>query len=238
MAADTLFIVAQTDKPNLLLLDDREAHHAKNVLRIREGDSLRVTDGHGNGWEATLLQWDKNHGLVEPQCKIHSALKPLNLHLFVAPPKSQDRLEWLVEKATEMGLIHLHCIRCRRSERKHINLSRLNTIAASAMKQSGRFHLPTLYEMVDFEQALKNTNNPMKSGLASCHWQNNQLPDHLTDLMPFTHIYIGPEGDFHEDEMALALAAGISPISLGAARMRTETAALLTVTLTYAHARY
>ena len=146
----------------------------------------------------------------------------------MAPTKNLDRMEWLVEKAVEVGIERLTFLRCARSERRELKLERLEKIAISALKQSGQTWLPQLDEMTDFA-AFVATVEPETAFIA--HLEDGERTElkQVVGNAPRCCVLIGPEGDFTPAEIELALGRGIQPVSLGASRLRTETAALAAV---------
>ncbi len=216
----------------LCTLDPEESRHAVRVLRMRQGDPIDVTDGRGALHHCTILEAREKGCVVQP---LTSDLRPptSDLHLAVAPTKNPSRMEWLVEKAVEMGVGDITLLRCDRSERSFLKTERLQKLAVSAMKQSLRTLLPAIGEAVVLRDWLhskfKIQNSELKF-IAHCEAGQPRTP--LADLLesgrPAT-ILIGPEGDFSAEEIALALELGFRPVSLGPSRLRTETAALYAV---------
>ncbi|MDR2913540.1 MAG: 16S rRNA (uracil(1498)-N(3))-methyltransferase [Tannerella sp.] len=208
------------------ILPEEESQHCIRVLRLKEGDNITITDGKGFFYTATLENTHPKHC----QVKITESLsqKPLweyTIHIAVAPTKNMDRMEWFVEKATEIGINAITCLRCRHSERKEIKLQRLNKIAISAMKQSQKAILPQINEITDFNRFISQDFNGYKM-IAHCAENSKQLIKEIYTPESNVLFLIGPEGDFSNEEINAALSAGFSPVSLGKSRLRTETAAL------------
>ncbi len=205
------------------IIEGEEAGHITRVLRKKIGDLIMVTDGTGKGYKAEITDLGKN----EISAKIVEEVKgdheiKTKVHLAVAPTKNIDRFEWVIEKAVELGVNEITPILCDRSERKIVNIERMNKLALSAMKQSGRFYLPKVNEMVKLEKF--KTDSEMKL-LAHCE---DEVKNELNQL-PSTHsvtILIGPEGDFSPKEIEKAKTENYQFISLGKSRLRTETAAI------------
>lgn len=198
-------------------LDGDEAHHAK-VLRLSIGDDILVTDGKGLIVKARV---DKN-GFSVLETKTHP--RPYSIHLFAAPTKNSDRIEWLVEKATEIGVASITMVQCIRSERKNINHDRLVKMAVSAMKQSQQAWLPAVKPLASFNDIIKS-----KFDQNFIAYVDHTNPDQLKNLAVANKTYgllIGPEGDFTDEEINLALENHWKKVSLGPTRLRTETAAL------------
>jgi 16S rRNA (uracil1498-N3)-methyltransferase len=209
-----------------IILNEEESGHAVKVLRLKENDPVTLVDGKGILIEGEITT-------AHPKkCKIkvlsvneEFGKKKYRLHLAVAPTKNSDRMEWLVEKATEIGLDEFTPLICRYSERKQIHINRLVKVAVSAMKQSLKAYLPVIHEMTSFEKFISQ-NFQEKKFIAHC---GPGEKSHLFSLTPAKEdilVLIGPEGDFSPDEIALAKQHGFQEISLGNSRLRTETAAL------------
>lgn len=208
-------------------LDEEESRHCLSVLRKRAGDECWVVDGRGHFFTGELAEGGKKSALVRLVSEKKDWKKrPLHLHLAVAPTKNLDRFEWFLEKAVEIGLEEITPIRCRRSERETIRLDRLEKVMVAAMKQSLRASLPKMSELTDFQSFVKKTETAQKF---IAHCQTDGLPLLKTSLKPGLDclILIGPEGDFSIDEIEFAVKYGFQEISLGDARLRTETAAIV-----------
>lgn len=203
-----------------------EAQHCIKVLRKKEGDEILLADGKGAFYDATIVQANSKHCIVQIENKIDKPKEwGFNLHIAFAPTKNIDRIEWFAEKATEIGIDRLTPLLCQHSERKEIKASRIEKILVSAMKQSQKAVLPHLDPMTPFSEFVKQPFYGQKF-IAHCYPQQKvQLKDAYekgSDVL----ILIGPEGDFSEEEVEEAIKHGFQPISLGESRLRTETAAL------------
>lgn len=207
-------------------LPEEEAGHCLRVLRLAEGDEVMLTDGQGFFYRAVIRRAHHKHCEVEVT-KRWEQPKPwqFSLHIAVAPTKNMDRMEWFVEKATEIGIDAVTCLGCRFSERREVKTARLEKIMVSAMKQSQKATLPTLSGMTDFKTFVKQPFDGRKF-IAHCEEADKKLLTQLYRPHENALVMIGPEGDFSPEEIALALGEGFEPISLGASRLRTETAAL------------
>lgn len=208
-------------------LPDEEAGHAVRVLRLQSGDEVELTDGQGNFYRAEITTATPKHCLVRiietmPQAPLWSG----HLHIAMAPTKNMDRTEWFAEKATEIGFDELTFLNCRFSERKVIKTERIEKILISAMKQSLKARLPRLNEMTDFARFVTQPFEGQKF-IAHCYKGAKPLLKEVVKSGQDALVLIGPEGDFSEEEVALAEANGFIPISLGRSRLRTETAALV-----------
>ncbi len=226
-------------------LDAEESRHAVRVLRLREGDELNVTDGRGNLYRCQIVEANDRAAVIRNEEVVirnsqdalasipNSSLIIPNLHLAVAPTKNPSRMEWLVEKAVEIGVGEITLLNCDHSERSFLKTDRLEKLAVSAMKQSLHTVLPEIHPAVSLRDLLFTFRFPLSTQkfIAHCEADKPRTPL-ATALQPGKDavVLIGPEGDFSEEEIALALECGFQPVSLGPSRLRTETAALYAVT--------
>lgn len=206
--------------------DKEESKHIAKVLRKKEGDILFVTNGLGflfkteiaiasdSKCTVTIVSFEK-----QEQPKFH-------LHLAVAPTKMNDRYEWFLEKATEIGVQEITPIICDHSERKVIKTERFDKILLSAMKQSNQYFLPILNEPITFKEFVKKLLNGQKF-IAHCEETDKKTLKSVLKTNEDCTILIGPEGDFSVKEIEIALEKQFIPISLGNTRLRTETAAVV-----------
>ncbi len=215
-------------------LDESEAHHALKVLRLGTGDHIQVTDGAGAIATCRISVVDKHNAAFDIIELVEAPTRSNTVHLFVAPTKNGDRMEWLVEKITEIGIASITLLQCERSERKHLSEERLRKMAISAMKQSQQGWLPTIQSMTPIGRVVSESFD--QKFIA---YVDSANPDHLKNLAKATGrraLMIGPEGDFTPAELELALKSGWKKVSLGETRLRTETAALVgSVLLVAAH---
>lgn len=218
-------------------LDAEESRHAVRVMRLREGDEINVTDGTGSLYRCQIVTADDKACAVEVTETLpilHPSLP--TFHLAVAPTKNPSRMEWLVEKAVEIGVGEITLLQCDHSERSFLKTDRLQKIAVSAMKQSLHTVLPEIHPAVNLSDWLRShintfTHSHIQKFIAHCETDKPRTP--LASALQPGHdavVLIGPEGDFSEEEIALALECGFQPVSLGPSRLRTETAALYAVT--------
>jgi 16S rRNA (uracil1498-N3)-methyltransferase len=210
-------------KEDLIRLEPDETAHATKVLRIQKGDSLYITDGIGNLFYCKYLETQKKEAVAQIiSSKNYSLRDQSGLHLAVAPTKNIARYEWLVEKATEIGVGQITPLICHHSERKQVNSDRLQKIAISAMKQSLITILPKINPPILFADFIQPNHL-----LAHLKKDGSSIPFKNLDKLENMTILIGPEGDFSESEID---SASIT-ISLGNNRLRTETAALVACTI-------
>jgi 16S rRNA (uracil1498-N3)-methyltransferase len=208
-----------------LLLDEDESQHAIKVLRHQPGDEIPVTDGKGTLYFCVIDSVTRKACSLKIIRTENKARPSHHIHIALAPTKSADRMEWFVEKATEIGIQQITFIQTQRSERPKINLERMNKAAIAAIKQSGQVWLPVISGLTDFKTILSNKAKQkfiahLEIGNSTQHLFRSAQPayDYL--------VLIGPEGDFSAVEISEATKAGFSPISLGASTLRTETAAI------------
>ena len=214
-------------------LSSEEAKHITKSMRLKTGDFIWITDGKGTLAKAILTNIFKDSCEVEIEERTfqdNSALK--KLHLAVAPTKNPDRMEWLVEKAVEMGVSDISFIICDRSERKHIDLNRLHRIAVAALKQSQGTWLPEL-KAVSFSQYIhESKNRDADKFIAYCDDSKQAIKVSEIHFQYDNALFlIGPEGDFTPQEVLAAKECGFQHISLGNKILRTETAALFVTCL-------
>lgn len=212
-----------------------EAMHALRVLRLKSGDEMFLMDGNGTFYRAEVTIAATKHCMYEikealPQQKGWTGY----IHLAMAPTKMMDRVEWLVEKATEIGFDEMSFLNCKFSERKSMRTVRLDKIAVAAVKQSRKPWKPKLNSFINFKEFVSQPREGRKY-IAHCYEEIERI-DLFSDLqnMPKDEkvtILVGPEGDFSFDEVQLAISKGYQSITLGNSRLRTETAGLLAVTM-------
>ncbi len=211
-------------------LGAEESGHIVKVLRKKAGDELQITNGKGYLFKVELLEANIEHCRVEVIATHKEHEKMHSLHLAVAPTKMNDRFEWFLEKVTEIGINEITPIICERSERKVIKRERMERVIQSAMKQSLRTFLPKLNEAVPYSDFVAREH---KGLLFIAHCENEEKMD-LKRCVAADHnvtILIGPEGDFAPSEIDEAYHSGFLPVSLGDARLRTETAAIVACTI-------
>ena len=213
-----------------------EALHALRVLRIKSGDEINLMDGVGNFYRAEVTLAATKRCLYEvkevlPQQPAWHG----HVHLAIAPTKVMDRIEWMAEKATEIGFDELSFLNCKFSERKTMRTVRLDKIVISAVKQSHKAWKPIVNQMLSFKEFIAQ---PRKGRKFICHcYEEFEKVDLMTELQkPYDEdadvtVLVGPEGDFSVDEVKLAIANGYESASLGTSRLRTETAGLMSVAM-------
>lgn len=206
--------------------DSEESRHIVKVLRKKIGDELQITNGRGYLFLAKIIEADSKHCRAEITGTQKNHQKMHWLHMAVAPTKMNDRFEWFLEKATEIGVNEITPVICERSERRVIKRDRMERVVQAAMKQSLRTFLPKLNEAVTYRDFI---NMEHKGLLFIAHCQDDEkmeLKRRVAADKDVT-ILIGPEGDFSPAEIHEAYENGFLPVSLGEARLRTETAAIV-----------
>ncbi len=214
-------------------LPDDEAVHAVRVLRLQQGDEMMLMDGRGTFYKAHVTLATQKHCLYDivdtlPQeHQWHG-----HIHLAIAPTKMMDRIEWLVEKATEVGIDEMTFLDCQFSERRSLKLPRIEKIVVSAVKQSRKAYMPILNDITDFRKFVEY------------HATGRRYIAHCYDEVPRVNLFetlrqgepdedalvmVGPEGDFSIDEVRMAIDCGFVSVDLGKSRLRTETAGLAAV---------
>ena len=212
-----------------ILFDKIESKHIVRVLRKKENDILDITNGNGLLFKAKItLANDKRCVAEIIKVQEKDKLWDYYLHIAIAPTKNNDRLEWFLEKATEIGIDEITPIICKNSERKIVKQERLEKIIQSAMKQSLKFTLPKLNEPIKFNDFI-DQDFKGKTCIAHCEDDEKTLLKTIVNTKEKITILIGPEGDFSTQEIKKALSKKFTPISLGESRLRTETAGLVAV---------
>jgi 16S rRNA (uracil1498-N3)-methyltransferase len=208
-------------------LDADESKHCVKVLRKKAGDVIRLTDGHGFFYDAVITKADASQCTFEVTQKTPAQQKEYFIHIAISPTKNADRIEWFVEKATELGVDRISLIDCKNTERSFIKTDRLNKVAISAMKQSVKAILPHIDDhLLQFSEVIEDCQEREKC--IACVDSANPL--HLKDAVkPDTSycVLIGPEGDFSSEELKTALEYDFRKVSLGPSRLRTETAGVV-----------
>ena len=229
-----LFLSDDTHGPYAVLPPD-ESKHCVRVLRMTTGDELWVTSGDGAMCRARIAVPNERSCEVEIVERLDNYQpRPFFLHLAVAPTKNPARLEWLVEKAVEIGIDRITPLLCDHSERMHLKTERLDRIALSAMKQSLKARRPTIDPATSLDDLLASLPAPSPDAcrlLCHCADSDRRTLRQLYTPGQSALVLIGPEGDFSPREIALALDHGFQPVTLGDSRLRTETAALYAITV-------
>lgn len=213
----------QTD---VYTLNEEESKHCSRVLRLSIGDVVFLIDGKGGLYQSEIAALTKKNVQLKVLNKqTEHGKRNHYLHIVIAPTKNIDRLEWFLEKATEIGIDEITLIICDRSERKVVKDERLEKVITSAVKQSLTAYHPKLNAPISFAEFIK-INTDSEKLIAHCMEGEKLFIEKLVKPHQSYTILIGPEGDFSQSELAAALKNNFKPISLGNTRLRTETAAL------------
>lgn len=207
-----------------------ESHHFTKVLRGKVGQEIQITDGNGRMGKGIVSQINSKSVQIDLNELIENHEKrPYKIHIAIAPTKNMERMEFFLEKATEIGIDEISFLKTFHSERKNINLERCHKILLSAVKQSLKAYIPKLNDLVKFNDFVKE-NHPENKLIAHCD-ENFDRQAFKNTIQPKESylILIGPEGDFSKEEIEFAQKNGFTGVSLGNQRLRTETAALNTV---------
>jgi len=229
MALPYFYEPAITTTATPFTLGEETSKHCVQVLRMKQGEQLQLTDGKGNLYTTTLISPDKKHATVQVNEQLQQPAHERKLAIGISLLKNASRFEWFLEKATEIGASEIIPLLCHRTERQHFRYDRMNNILIAAMLQSQQSWLPFLHEPV-------NVASYIEAGIASqkliAHCEENiKTPVQQVPLTNNVAILIGPEGDFTPEEIALATGLGFQPVSLGDTRLRTETAGIVAATL-------
>lgn len=213
---------------NDYVLNEDESKHCIRVLRLGIGDRVHLIDGQGGLYLAEIVSENKKHvNLHVVEQTLEYQKRNHNLHIAVAPTKNIDRLEWFLEKATEIGIDSITPVICERSERRILKEDRLYKVITSAVKQSLQAYHPVLNPVTNLKDFLKQTSSDEFKMIAHCiEGEPRQYISQLATPGKSYTVLIGPEGDFSPAEIDLALQNGYKPLTLGNTRLRTETAAL------------
>ncbi|WP_296701076.1 16S rRNA (uracil(1498)-N(3))-methyltransferase [Algoriphagus sp.] len=216
--------------PPLITLEPDESKHLTRVLRKKIGDHVSITNGHGEVFECVIQEADQKKTILKV---LNSSVIPedgFHIHLVIAPTKSPDRMEWMVEKITELGIHEITLIESMNSERSFLKTERLEKKIISACKQSLKFRIPSLHPIAKLDDIL--TSNSFLEYQKFIAYVDEHHDFHLFDRAKPSGKYlilIGPEGDFDPKEIEKAIANNFMPVSLGKSRLRTETAGLAAV---------
>lgn len=212
-----------------ILLSEEESKHAIRVLRLNTGDKVELVNGSGTRAIAEVRDDHPKRCVLQVVSRRNeSSNRNYHLHIAVAPTKNIERIEWFVEKATEIGIDEITLLECEHSERTTVKVDRLEKVAVSAMKQSQQSWLPVINGMPRFNDFVQQAVSDVKL-IAHCEEGAKNPISKISFSGKKVLILIGPEGDFSPEEISRATQNGFTPVSLGETRLRTETAALYAV---------
>ncbi|MDB4180289.1 16S rRNA (uracil(1498)-N(3))-methyltransferase [Flavobacteriaceae bacterium] len=208
-----------------LIIDREESRHIVKVLRKKVGDTIYITNGKGILFTTVIDVINKNSTELKITNSKKESKTKFHINIAVAPTKNNDRIEWFVEKSTEIGVNTISTVMCEKSERKIIKMDRLEKITISAIKQSLQLHKPIIEELVSFKEFTRNCKSDNKF-IAHCKESEKLFLNNCKIKAKTITVLIGPEGGFSDNEIDLAEKHGFISVSLGNNRLRTETAAI------------
>lgn len=240
MALPFFYITAFEPSQKEIVLDEETSKHIVQVLRMKEGEKLNLTDGKENLIIGEIKEAHKNHCIVRVEGTRHKPARAgtdgvqvtRKISIAISLLKNTNRFEWFLEKATEIGVSEIIPVICQRTEKEKFRFERMNSICISAMLQSQQCRLPVLHEPVEFENLIMKQFENCQKLIAHCYEsEKGQVSNFQTFKFPNYLICIGPEGDFTKNEIDLALRNNFIPVSLGETRLRSETAGVVAAVL-------
>ncbi len=226
MSLPFFYIEQMPDDTNSIVLSENTSKHIIQVLRMKEGEQLQLTDGKGHVYTTAIVNAHKKKCEVSIVASHFHPPGERKINIAISLLKNASRFEWFLEKATELGITSITPLICHRTEKQHFKIERCNNILVSAMLQSQQRWLPELHEPKHFTEFVQQCDDPQKL-IAHCIDSNNK--QHISTFQHLNNstILIGPEGDFTTEEIEQALSADFVPVSLGSHRLRTETAGMV-----------
>jgi 16S rRNA (uracil1498-N3)-methyltransferase len=230
MASPFFFISDHNASQQVIALDEDTSRHVIQVLRMKTGEQLNLTDGKGHLLTAVIVEEHKKHCTVKIETSSYKEPASKKVSIAISLLKNTSRFEWFLEKATEIGVANIIPLICERTEKEKFRTDRLQGIVVSAMLQSQQVWLPVLHNPIDYKDlfVLKETNEASGKFIAHCEDVSNK--QFITSTSS-SIILIGPEGDFTPKEIEQALQNDFKPVTLGDTRLRTETAGMVAATL-------
>lgn len=211
------------------ILSEATSKHCVQVLRMQAGEQLQLTDGKGNLHTATIIEPHKKNTIVKVDEPVFTKPNDKKITLAVSLLKNASRFEWLLEKATEIGVSAIVPLQCKRTEKQNFKTERMQGIIISAMLQSRQTYLPELFPVTNITSLISSAQQKQKL-IAHC-MEDEKTPLQTVAMQNEILMLIGPEGDFTDEEIAFALQNNFQPVSLGNTRLRTETAAIVASSL-------
>ncbi|HMK20165.1 MAG TPA: RsmE family RNA methyltransferase [Chitinophagaceae bacterium] len=231
MALPFFYIADYNSSQKEIVLDEDTSRHVVQVLRMKEGEKLNLTDGKGNLITAEIADAHKKHCSVKIIDSLFTTHDSRKVTIAISLLKNTSRFEWFLEKATEIGVSEIIPLICERTEKQKFRYDRMKGICISAMLQSQQTWLPLLHEPKQFSHVAIEQFDDQQKFIAHC--EESGQKNNLSTFQSFNHstILIGPEGDFSKEEIEFALQKGFIPVSLGETRLRTETAGIVAAVL-------
>ncbi len=219
--------IQETQQP--IILSDATSKHCTQVLRMRAGETLHLTDGKGKLFYSKIISADKQKTVAIIEQIIETLAPEIKRSIGISLLKNADRFEWMLEKITEIGVAEIYPLICKRTEQLRFRQERMEQIVIAAMLQSQQTWLPILHQTIDIKKLIEKAKNHQKL-IAHCEEDNKNLLNKLT-ASDDSLILIGPEGDFTLEEISIALNHHFIPVSLGVNRLRSETAGVVSITI-------
>ncbi len=219
----------------ITILSEETSRHCVQALRMKEGDKLQMINGKGSLYTAVIVAADKKQCSVRIEETSYQKPETKKVCIAISLLKNANRFEWFLEKAVEMGVSEIVPLLCERTEKQHYKTERWQNIVIAAMLQSRQVWLPALHGPTTFAEAMGNGGSFTQKLIAHCHNDTHKTMITALSIQNNTQILIGPEGDFTEKEIALALENNYLPVSLGSTRLRTETAGVVASALLIYH---
>lgn len=212
---------------DIYALNPEESKHCIRVLRLEKGDEVALIDGRGGYYTGVITSVGSKRCEIEVIREVTGyGKRPFHLHIAIAPTKNIDRIEWMLEKCTEIGAEEFTMLRTTHSERKEVKNERLEKVIVAAMKQSLKAYMPVLNSTTDFKHFITSCPKGQRF-IAHCNEGEKKRLDEVYTPGSDAVVLIGPEGDFSEEEVKSAISAGFIPVTLGESRLRTETAGIV-----------
>jgi 16S rRNA (uracil1498-N3)-methyltransferase len=232
MALPFFYINEYDASQKQIVLDEETSKHVVQVLRMKQGEKINLTDGKGSLITCEITEENKKHCIVHVKDTRYKAQGTNKVAVAISLLKNTNRFEWFLEKATEIGVAEIIPLICERTEKEKFRQDRMQGICISAMLQSQQVWLPVLQEPVKFENLVMKQFSDCTKYIAHCFQEESKMQLYRQISKSSNQlICIGPEGDFNEQEIELALQNDFVPVSLGETRLRTETAAVVATTL-------
>jgi len=231
MSIPFFYIQYSFDQRKDIELDKDASHHIVQVLRMKEGEQLNLTDGKGNVLTTKILEAHKKHCLVQVIDSRFTVQDSRRITIGISLIKNSSRFEWFLEKATELGIHEIIPLICERTEKEKFRRDRLEGVMTSAMLQSQQSWLPELHDPVRYNEIVKSSHQQQKFIAHCIEQEKRNLSDVINENLSSQIILIGPEGDFTRQEVELALQHHFIAVALGETRLRAETAGIVAAAL-------